>query len=151
MALKRLSLVEGDDFLKKALPANVRASVDAEQPHTDDKVVARIHSWLSGAGQHELTRCSTAHAAIAAAAPVALLSTQLTDARDAALEKVASRRLHKQRVEQRIHRTGFADAVWAALPRVRGEACKVLPVLATEHGAYLRASVEYVTVGGRSR
>lgn len=99
----------------------MRAAVAGEDStHADDKVVARIRSWLSGCGQFELTRCSTAEAAIAAAAPIALLQTQLTDDRDTALEqtcmdaleRVSSRRLHKQR----IHRTGHADAVRVVAP-----------------------------------
>ena len=87
-ALRYLADVGDDTALAKSIPLSVRYEIAAEQAEkADEAAVIRIRKWLATA-PYELTRCSSALAAIAAAAPVALLQTQqLGCPADPALEK----------------------------------------------------------------
>ena len=112
LALRQLTLIEGDAFLAKAIPPHVREAVAGVEGSTDNNTVDRVHKWLRSA-PYELSKCACAIAAIAAAAPVALVQTQSKDApRDTKLEEACLDALKTLNVRHR--RTRKAEA---ALPR----------------------------------
>ena len=100
-ALRRLLLTE-DAAVAKAIPASIREQVMTVEPLAlDDPAVHRVRKWLIAA-PYEMTRCRTPGAAMAAAAPVAMLSCQLPDTpRDHALEERVVRAMQQQAVRKK--------------------------------------------------
>ena len=122
--LKRLSLVD-DDFLRKAIPPAIRAEVAHAEPSTDDAMTERVHRWLKSA-PYELSRCNTAVAGLAAAAPVAVVKTQMIEEPvDEALEKAAlaaiEQHIRRTRVRAREARLRAADAFGGFGPACPGD------------------------------
>ena len=84
-ALHQLTIAGSDD-IKRSIPVDVKAFVVANaEASSNTNLVERIGTWLK-ASPWELTRCSSAAAALAAVAPVADVRTQDKKNRNTELE-----------------------------------------------------------------
>ena len=126
-ALHRLTLLNSND---KTIPTFVRLEVQRScvPLEPNDATVTKLLKWLAAA-PYELTRCSTAASAIAAAAPVALVKTQDPNLpRDEALERKISSAMH-----QRVVRKNDRKERAAALRKSDGSSrrvCRTSPMFA---------------------
>ncbi len=108
----------GNTAVSAMVPDDVKELVQSSAAaSTDEQLIARMSKWLS-ASPHELKRCHKAAAALAAAAPVALVSTQHTSApRDQDLEEACKQALAAAPREAALH---LGPGTWV-LPPSKGQ------------------------------